>query len=239
VTLKPGLLATDIVLRTLSEALAKAACSIMELDPSEVQAEYRPALTEFGHGGMQSEIYLYDTLPGGAGFVAQAGRLGISLFEKALGILEECDCDRSCYRCLRSYKNKFEHDLLDRRLGSSLLRHLLTGAPVVLDEERKKKSTDLLYQDLDRQQVDSITFERNGLLTVAGFGDVIVPIVVRQADSGLRAVGVHCPLTPDVPADGILQGLKEHSTVSVTLVDEIEIRRNLPRVTSDLIRELT
>jgi ATP-dependent helicase YprA (DUF1998 family) len=239
VTLKPGLLATDVVLRTLSEAFAKAACSIMELDPSEVQAEYRPALTEFGHGGMQSEIYLYDTLPGGAGFVAQAGRLGISLFEKTLEILEGCNCDRSCYRCLRSYKNKFEHDLLDRRLGSGLLRHLLTGAPVILDGERKKKSTDLLYQDLERQQVNAITVERNGLLAVAGFGEVAVPILIRHENGGLCAVGIHCPLTPEVPADDILQRLKDRSAVPVRLVDEIEVRRNLPRATSDLLRELS
>jgi ATP-dependent helicase YprA (DUF1998 family) len=238
VTLRPGLLATDVVLRTLSEALAKAACSMMELDPREVQAEYRPALTEFGHGGLQSEIYLYDTLPGGAGFVAQAGRLGISLFRRALEILEDCDCDRSCYRCLRSYKNKFEHDLLDRRLGSSLLRYLLKGVPVALDEQRIKKSTDLLYEDLERQQVESINLERNGLVKVAGLGEVEVPILVRLEDGSLRAVGIHCPLTPDVPADSVLQTLKERSAISVRLVDEIEVRRNLPRVTSDLIREL-
>ena len=112
-------------------------------------------------------------------------------------------------------------------------------APSEFADDGIRLCTDLLYQDLDRQQVDSITFERNALLTVAGFGEVVVPILVRQADNGLRAVGVHCPLTPDVPADGVLQGLKEHSGVSVKLVDEIEIPRNLPRVTSDLIRELT
>jgi ATP-dependent helicase YprA (DUF1998 family) len=237
-TLKPGLLATDVVLRTLSEALAKAACSSLELKPSEVQAEYRPALTEFGQTGTQSEIYLYDTLPGGAGFVAQAGRLGLPLFEQALKLLEDCDCDRSCYRCLRSYKNKFEHDLLDRGLGSSLLRHLLTGAPAVLDQARTNKSTDLLFEDLERQQVNSITVDRNASLNVPGLGEIVVPILVRQASGGLRAIGIHGPLTPDVPVDGVLNDLKEYSAIPVKLVDEIEVRRNLPRATSDLLREL-
>ncbi len=237
ITLKPGLLGTDIVLRTLSEVLAKAACAIMELAATEVQAEYRPALTEFGQAGRQSEIYLYDTLPGGAGFVARAGRLGIPLFNRALNILEDCACDSSCYRCLRSYKNKFEHDLLDRHLGASLLRHLLTGAPAVLDEARTAKSTDLLFQDLERQRMPSIAVERNASLVVPGLGTLTVPILVRHAGGDLRAIGIHASLTPDVPVNDVLQQLKEHSVIPVRLVDEIEVRRNLPRATSDLLRE--
>lgn len=235
--LRPGLLATDVVLRTLSEALAKAACSIMDLDPTEVQAEYRSALTAFGRVGT-SEIYLYDTLPGGAGFVAQAGQLGVSLFEKALRLLEDCHCSRSCYRCLRSYKNKFEHDLLDRHLAASLLRHLLTGAPAVLDTSRIRESTDLLFHDLDRQQAGSIALERNGVITVPGFGKLTVPILATRANGEHRAIGIHGPLTPDVPADSVLQDLKEYGSVPVMLVDEIEVSRNLPRATSDLLAKL-
>jgi hypothetical protein len=235
--LKPGLLATDIALRTLSEAFAKAACSIMGLDPEEIQAEYRPALSEFGHTGRQSEIYLYDTLPGGAGFVARAGFLGLSLFENALEILQDCDCDRSCYRCLRSYKNKFEHDLLDRHLGASLLQHILTGAPATLEKSRTDKSTELLYEDLLRQCPESMTVERNATLTVSGLGNVTVPIAVKQADGGVRIVGIRGPLTQDVPVDPVLDSLKEYSAIPVRLVDEIEVRRNLPRAVSDLLRE--
>src|SRR5207237_9504101 len=61
-TLLPGLLATDVALRTISEALTKAACTRLELEARELQAEYRPALTPAGRGGEEAEIYLYDTL---------------------------------------------------------------------------------------------------------------------------------------------------------------------------------
>ena len=44
-TLIPGLLATDVALRTISEALTKAACARLELEANELQAEYRPAVT--------------------------------------------------------------------------------------------------------------------------------------------------------------------------------------------------
>ncbi len=104
--LYPGLLATDVVLRTLCEALTKAACILLELEANELQAEYRPALTAAGREGREAEIYIYDTLSGGAGFSKRAGSLGLPVFRDALAILENCPdaCDRSCYRCLRSYR---------------------------------------------------------------------------------------------------------------------------------------
>jgi hypothetical protein len=40
VSLLPGLLATDVALRTLAEALASAACKSLEIDTAELQAEY-------------------------------------------------------------------------------------------------------------------------------------------------------------------------------------------------------
>ena len=73
--LKPGLLATQTVLRTLCEALATAGSKILELETGEIQAEYRPALTTKGKEGTEVEIFLYDTLPGGAGFSRRAGEL--------------------------------------------------------------------------------------------------------------------------------------------------------------------
>ena len=72
-TLLPRLLATDVALRTLCDALTIAACKVLELNSNELQAEYRPALTDPGRDGREAEIYLYDTLPGGAGF-AETGR---------------------------------------------------------------------------------------------------------------------------------------------------------------------
>ena len=82
-TLTPGLLATEVALRTISEALTKAACARLELEVNELQAEYRPALTAAGRDGREAEIYLYDTLPGGAGFAPRVGQLGLLVFEDA------------------------------------------------------------------------------------------------------------------------------------------------------------
>ena len=159
IVLGPTLLSTDVALRTISEALTKAACARLELEANELQAEYRPALTTAGREGREAEIYLYDTLPGGAGFAQSVSNLGLEVFHDALQVLEECPdgCDRSCYRCLRSYRNKYEHDLLDRHLGASLLRFLIHGSYPTLDAGRLAASTDVLFEDLLRHNVSLVT----------------------------------------------------------------------------------
>lgn len=240
-TLMPGLLATDVALRTLCEALTKAACTKLELETNELQGEYRPALTAAGRYGREAELYLYDTLPGGAGFAQRVGRLGLQVFEEALNILEGCPdiCDRSCYRCLRSYKNKLEHDLLDRHLGASLLRFLLTGASPTLDAGRVERSTDLLFQDLERQGLDSLTLERNKVVAPPGLPDTTAPILATRKDGIKFVIALHGPLTPDEPPNDGLQELKEYSAaLPIILVDEMVVRRNLPAATSDVIAKV-
>lgn len=234
VTVAPGLLATDVALRTVSEALTKAACQRLELEATEIQAEYRPALTPRGRAGREAEIYLYDTLPGGAGFSRRVGELGLRVFEDALRILEQCpdNCDRSCYRCLRSYKNKFEHDLLDRFIGASLMRYLLHRDPPTLDTVRIERSTDLLFEDLERQGLGGVTFGRNKTISVPGLDSIVAPILVSGGEKGPFVVGLHNPLTADQPTDPQLSEIKEYTTMPVVLVDELVVRRNLPSATS-------
>lgn len=241
ITLIPGVLATDVALRTICEAVTKAACARLELEANELQAEYRPALTPEGRAGLEAEIYIYDTLPGGAGFAKRVGEIGLPIFENALKLLEVCpdNCDRSCYRCLRSYKNKFEHDLLDRHLGASLLRFVLKDAAPTLGPERVARSTDLLFEDLDRQGIDGLSLERDKKIAVAGLGDIVAPILVTNTGGAQFAIGLHGPLTPNEPTDAALHDVKEYSaSLPVILVDELVVRRNLPTATKQIIEKL-
>lgn len=237
--LQPGLLATDVALRTISEALTKAACSLLELEPSELQAEYRPALTDAGREGKEAEIYVYDTLPGGAGFAKRVGELGLSVFQRALAFLEGCpdNCDRSCYRCLRSYKNKFEHDLIDRHLGASLLRYLINGSAPVIEPSRLERSTDLLFEDIQRQGISGAVVRRNGEISVRGLGTIVAPILVRNGAGTELVIALHGPLTPDYLSNESLRDLGEYSrTVRLLPVDELVVRRNLPKATTQILR---
>jgi ATP-dependent helicase YprA (DUF1998 family) len=241
VVLAPGFLATDVALRTICEALTKASCALLELESNELQAEYRPALTPAGRKGLEAEIYLYDTLPGGAGFAQRVGVLGPPVFERALHILDNCpeNCDRSCYRCLRSYKNKFEHSMLDRHIGASLLRYVLTGALPSLNAERLTRSTDILFQDLDRQGIEGLRLTRNESVESPGLGRVVAPIVAVNRHGVQFVIGLHGPLTPGEPTDPALREMKEYSaSLTVILIDELVARRNLPSATSELISQI-
>jgi len=241
ITLVPGVLATDVALRTICEAVTKAACARLELEASELQAEYRPALTPEGRVGLEAEIYIYDTLPGGAGFAKRVGDIGLPIFEDALKLLEVCpdNCDRSCYRCLRNYKNKFEHDLLDRHLGASLLRFALNNAAPTLSADRVARSTNLLFEDLDRQDIEGLILERDKKISVPGLGDVVAPILATNARGAQFAIGLHGPLTPNEPTDAGLKEIKEYATsLTVHLEDELVVRRNLPFATRNLIEKL-
>jgi hypothetical protein len=236
-TVRPGSLATDVVLRTLADAITIAATKRLEIEVGELQAEYRPALTPGGQTGLEAEIYLYDTLAGGAGFARRVADLGQTVFEDAIRLLEDCPagCDRSCYRCLRSFKNRFEHDLLDRHLGASLLRYLVLGEDPQLDALRVEQAADRLFADLCRQGIDGTDFSRHERVDIPGIGNVDAPIVARSPAREL-IVGIHGPLTPDHPADQGLIDAKEFGTaVPVLLVDEIVISQNLPSASKTVI----
>jgi ATP-dependent helicase YprA (DUF1998 family) len=239
--LRPGYLATEVALRTLSDALTIAATSRLEIESGELQAEYRPALTQAGHEGLEAEIYIYDTLAGGAGFSRRIGDLGATVFEDTIHLLESCPamCDSSCYRCLRSFKNRFEHSLLDRHLAASLLRYLVRDQEPVLDKARLEQAADRLFEDLVRQGHSDIEFRRNASVEVPGIGTIEAPILAHSG--GLDyIIGVHGPLTPDHASDEALRDAKEYgSVVPVKLIDEIVISRNLPHATRQVIESIS
>ena len=88
--LQPGHSSTAVALRTVSEALAMAACQLLDIESGELMAEFRPALTPAGANGFEAEVFLYDTLPGGAGFSSQLSDRGVELFQRALRLMKTC-----------------------------------------------------------------------------------------------------------------------------------------------------
>jgi hypothetical protein len=194
-----------------------------------------------GQQGIEAEIFLYDTLSGGAGFTRQVGVRFPEVFAEALRLLESCPdrCDRSCYRCLRSYKNKFDHDLLDRRIGSYLMRYLATGVVAPPDRGWVDSTTDLLLNDLERQVGDLVEFSRSASARCADGVEHTAPILARRPDGSELVIGVLDPLTDSYSSDLEFQALITGSIVPVWPVEEVVARRNLPWVSSQLVSELT
>ena len=238
-SLKPGQTSTVIALRTVSEALAAAACHLLELEPGELMAEFRPALTPAGTTGLEAEIFVYDTLPGGAGFSTQLADSPVELFHTALDLLTSCSegCDASCYRCLRSFKNKIEHRLLDRHVGAQLVRYLIDGQLADFSSARLASSTALLCNDLQRQSVDGTRFEIDAPLRT-GSGVVTAPILATTGDGRQFIISLSAPLTPHHPANASIGDPGSTGQLPVIIENELIVRGNLPAATRRIIAAL-
>ena len=77
-------------------------------------------------GGDKNEftIVLYDSVPGGAGLVAQLEQKSAfsEMIRSARARIDgSCGCDSSCYGCLRNYRNQFVHPHLNRKQALKVL----------------------------------------------------------------------------------------------------------------------
>lgn len=207
--LGPDRPATEIASRSAVEALRRAACLLEDLEPNDIDGDYRFAP---GGGGRQLiDLYLYDQAAGGAGFVKAATRDPARLLNRALQLLDGCNCDDSCYQCLRSYKNRFDHSLFDRRVGADLLRACFLGIAPVLGADREDPALDRLRDDLEESGaiVDRLP---GGLRTGAG-----------------RIVCIAHPFQPTRPSSDRARQIASGN--EVVAVDVLLVRRALPAAT--------
>jgi len=98
---------------TIATSLSLSGGQILDIDPAEIAVVLRRN-QEPGTLGNR-EIILYDTTAGGAGYARQLGDRIAELFQAAMLRLENCDCQDSCYACLRTYNNQLIHTRLHRR----------------------------------------------------------------------------------------------------------------------------
>jgi ATP-dependent helicase YprA (DUF1998 family)/G:T-mismatch repair DNA endonuclease (very short patch repair protein) len=103
------------LVRTLGKALVVGAQELLEIEPDEI------AFMAHRDGSDGWSIALYETSPGGAGYLAAlAAALG-PWARAAHQRLFSHDCEKACYRCLKSYRNQFDHWRLDKELVRALL----------------------------------------------------------------------------------------------------------------------
>lgn len=116
--------------------MAEAAARHLQVSPEELQIGVRP--TKDRYGRVQGEVFIYDNVPGGAGYArAIQDNLG-QITELALEMGRNCpnaSCSGACYHCLLGYRNQQIHNLLDRELSVSVIEYLLEGRRPVLNRE--------------------------------------------------------------------------------------------------------
>jgi hypothetical protein len=113
-------------------ALKRAIEVTFQLDPSEIAAELMP------NEANATALLIYEAAEGGAGVLSrlvesptamqQVGRQALELChwgwegllpQQAIDLNDtDSECEAGCYRCLLSYNNQRDHELIDRRLPS-------------------------------------------------------------------------------------------------------------------------
>ena len=108
--------------QTLNAAVARTACRFLTIRHGDIQCGFRsrPESPE------QGEMFLYDTVPGGAGYVATidehlAEVLQATADSLAHCVNDACSLESSCYACLRSQDNQFSWPQLRREDGLAAL----------------------------------------------------------------------------------------------------------------------
>ena len=84
-------------------------------------------------------VILYDAVAGGAGhvrrIVTKDGKAFQRVLRKSLSVVDSCECDSSCYQCLRNYYNQKIHDKLNRQRSSSFLHKWEGDMELMEDDE--------------------------------------------------------------------------------------------------------
>ncbi|MDR1493598.1 MAG: DEAD/DEAH box helicase [Planctomycetaceae bacterium] len=144
-----------ITLGTLATAMSQTAVNELEIASNNIGGEFQPSATTSGQGGAEADVFLYDNVADGAGFVQAATQSPREFLQKVLQRLENCDCEHACQRCLQNYQNRFLHGDLDRRTAAGLLRFLLNGTLPSIDELIEDRLLRILKEDLCCKEISA------------------------------------------------------------------------------------
>jgi Domain of unknown function (DUF1998)/Helicase conserved C-terminal domain len=121
--------------------ISNAAALVLQIDPGELKVGARAV--KRAPNRIHGEIFLYDDVPGGAGYAHSMERNLEQILKKALELGEAChnpNCSGACYHCMYDYRNQMLHPLLERELGTALLKYTLHGVQPTLDPKRGEQS---------------------------------------------------------------------------------------------------
>ena len=106
--------------------MAEAAARHLQIDPDEVKIGVRPTRDTLGR--VQGEVFIYDNVPGGAGYartIEENLQEIVALAQEMGRGCPNANCSGACYHCLLGYRNQQIHNLLDRSLAISVIDFLL------------------------------------------------------------------------------------------------------------------
>ena len=126
---------------SFGNALVRAAATYLQIDTNELAVGMRP--WRHPDGQLMGEVFLYDTLPNGAGYADEFVSNIEQILEVAYDICANCrntDCETACYRCLLDYGNQRNHALLNRHIATDLLDFIREGREPEISLERQERA---------------------------------------------------------------------------------------------------
>ena len=110
--------------QSLAEALRLEACKKLDIEFTELVSGYRFRENE---AGSFVDLYLYDSLSSGAGYAVGLVSSLTEILNETEQFLLSCDCEDACHHCLKHYRNRYIHGLLDRFAALDLLHWCMSG----------------------------------------------------------------------------------------------------------------
>ena len=126
---------------SFGNALLRAAATHLQIDTNELAVGMRP--WQHPDGRLMGEVFLYDTLPNGAGYADEFVHDIDRILEVAHDICAGCrntHCETACYRCLLDYGNQRYHALLNRHIAVDLLDFIREGREPELSLEKQERA---------------------------------------------------------------------------------------------------
>lgn len=168
-----------------------------------IQAVYKLEADELASERLGEEKYLlfWEAAEGGAGVLSQIledPSAFVKLANTALDIChflqEKASCTQACYQCLLSYRNQFDHPLLDRYLINDWLKQLSSST---INRHAVGSSREAQYQQLLQQTDPKSEFERIVLAAIYQTGlrlpdtaQELIPQANSKPDFFYRDAGV-------------------------------------------------
>jgi ATP-dependent helicase YprA (DUF1998 family) len=104
----------------LGELLKRAAANVIEMEVEDLLTLI------FNREDEKVDLFIYDPMPGGSGLLKQIIENWGKVKKAGLEIAEDCPrkCETSCYECLRSYRNIYYHNVLDRNKAAEIFKEI-------------------------------------------------------------------------------------------------------------------
>ena len=197
--------------------VSNASALCLQVDPDEIKVGVRAVKRAANR--VHGEVYLFDDVPGGAGYARGIDKNIYQILEKALELGENCPnpkCKGACYHCVYDYRNQYNHPILDRRLGSSVLLYLLKNQKPIVT----KAEADFYAQGL-AEYARGAGWQIQNPVTVA---DQYLPLVLHDKTNQKYGLWVIHPLQAR-PDSNHTRAVLEQSGIRVAVHTSFDLER--------------